>query len=545
MFTPLLLPTRHPRQYLSEIKRRSQAASPLLEGRLPWLAAELVGRIPTIRRLASRAVINKYAYAVPPRPRPLTLAADYTTWTSLTDRTYSGRHLPPSTESPEELPAVEDVVALFRRNRDLPSTDTSVWFAFFAQWFTDSFLRTNKDDPKKNDSNHEIDLCQIYGVNQHKTEMLRAHYGGRLDSQIIKDAEYPPFLFAAREPGETPTIAPQFNGLHDEEYLLGTILRLCPDERKSSVFAVGLEHGNSTIGNTVLNVLFLREHNRIAGLLETAYPEWDDDRLFETTRNIMIVLLLKIVIEEYIKHIGPFDFPIEFVPFIADGERWNRTNWCAIEFNLLYRWHSLIPDSVVFDSRRMCSSEFVDNNPLVLDRGVDSIIEQFSRQKASRIGLGNTPAFLVDRNPLCPERESVEERTVQLMRQARLRSYNDYREAFGLDRLTSFAALTPNAELQQKLEKLYGDTDQVEWYVGVFAEDYPPRRMMGELLTTMVAHDAFTQAFTNPLLARNVYNEDTFSKVGMEIIEQTHNLQEIVARNSKRTEKAYASFRVE
>ena len=489
--------------------------------------------------------IEKYANAVPPRPRPLTLAADYTTWTSLTDRTYSGRHLPPSATPPEELPAVGDVVALFRRTRDIPSTDTSVWFAFFAQWFTDSFLRTNRKDPRKNDSNHEIDLCQIYGVNQAKTKMLRAGYGGRLDSQVIKGEEYPPSLFAERKPGEELRFVPKFGGLHDREYLLGTVLRLCPEERKESVFAVGLEHGNSTIGNTVLNVLFLREHNRIAGILEGEYPDWDDDRLFETTRNIMIVILLKIVIEEYIKHIGPFDFPIEFVPFMADKAQWNRTNWCAIEFNLLYRWHSLIPDSVVFDSKRVSTREFVDNNPLVIDRGIESIIEQFSRQKASRIGLGNTPAFLVDRHPMFPDRESVEERTVGLMRHARLRSFNDYREAFGLGRLASFDELTGDVEVQQKLERLYGDIDALEWYVGIFAEDYPRHRMMGELLTTMVAHDAFTQAFTNPLLARNVYNEDTFSKVGMGIIEQTHCLQQIVERNSRTGQKVYASFRIE
>ena len=34
----------------------------------------------------------------------------------------------------------------------------------------------------------------------------------------------------------------------------------------------------------------------------------------------MIVLLLKLVVEEYILHIGPFDFPIEAVPFIADED---------------------------------------------------------------------------------------------------------------------------------------------------------------------------------------------------------------------------------
>jgi prostaglandin-endoperoxide synthase 2 len=40
--------------------------------------------------------------------------------------------------------------------------------------------------------------------------------------------------------------------------VIGTILGNAPDERKDFVFAVGLEHGNSTIGNTIMNVLFLR-----------------------------------------------------------------------------------------------------------------------------------------------------------------------------------------------------------------------------------------------------------------------------------------------
>ena len=38
------------------------------------------------------------------------------------------------------------------------------------------------------------------------------------------------------------------------------------------VFAVGFEHGNSTIGNTIMNVVFLREHNRLARLLEAGAP---------------------------------------------------------------------------------------------------------------------------------------------------------------------------------------------------------------------------------------------------------------------------------
>jgi prostaglandin-endoperoxide synthase 2 len=66
--------------------------------------------------------------------------------------------------------------------------------------------------------------------------------------------------------------------------------------------------------------------------------------------------------------------------------------------------------------------------------------------------------------------------------------------------------------------------------------------MMGDLMTTMVAYDAFTQALTNPLLARNVFSEATFSTTGMAIIKGTKSLQQIVTRNSTRPDAAHTSF---
>ena len=57
----------------------------------------------------------------------------------------------------------------------------------------------------------------------------------------------------------------------------------------------------------------------------------------------MIVLLIKLVIEEYINHITPYFFRLQADPTPFNNERWYRPNWMAIEFNLLYRWHGLIP----------------------------------------------------------------------------------------------------------------------------------------------------------------------------------------------------------
>jgi prostaglandin-endoperoxide synthase 2 len=503
-----------------------------------------LGGIEPIRRLISRCLINTFGYSTTLRPRALSLASDYTSWLSLTDRTFSGRHLPPSTpEQQAALPAEADVVALYRRERLIPAADTSVMFMFFAQWFTDSFLRTSLADYRKNESDHEIDLCQIYGKNIDATNLLRSKQGGRLKSQVIEGEEYPEFLFAAREMGQPAVFKPEFEGLFDPAFITDVILRSAPELQTDTFFAVGLEHGNSTIGNTVMNIVFLREHNRVAGILAEENLGWDDERVFQTARNILIVLLLKLVVEEYIMHIGPFDFPLEAVPFIADEERWNRTNWCAIEFNLLYRWHSLVPDKIGAGPDALDATGFRNNNTLVLEQGIEAIMAMCSKEPAGRIGLLNTPAFLVD-SPRTAW-PSVEQVTVGLMRKARLRSFNDYREAYGLSRLAGFDELTSDTDVRQRLEALYGDIEELEWYVGIFAEDYPDYMMMGELMTYMVANDAFTQALTNPLLARNVFNEATFTKTGMRILKETGSLQEIVARNAAAPNAVHVSFSYE
>jgi len=529
---------------------------PQLLNRLVPGLLEVVRHLPYGGRVVTQIVVEQFANRTPPRPRPFSLASDYTSWLSLTDRTFTGRHLPVAVPGTVELPSVDDVLELFRRRpgAEIPSTDTSVMFMFFAQWFTDSFLRTDRHDWRKNTSTQEIDFCQIYGVAESKTRQLREMAGGRMKSQMIKGEEFPAFLFE-RTAGGASAVKSEFEGLHDAEFLVNVLLRDVSQDQKDLFFAVGLEHGNSTVGSIALDIVFLREHNRIAGILEQEYklnreqPSWDrgldpaelDERLFQTARNIMVVLLLKLVVEEYIGHIAPYDPPLELVPAIAEGKDWNRSNWVSIEFNLLYRWHSMVPDWITTDEGKREAKSFLrDNNEVVVARGVEWLIAQCSRSRAGKVGLFNTPAFLVDRK--AAEYPAIEERTIALMRAAQLQSFNDYRRRFGMPAVTDFAQVTHDVAIQKRLKDLYKDVDRLEWYVGIFAEEYPDEQFLGDLLTTMVAYDAFTQALTNPLLARNVYNEATFTASGLKIIEETVSLQQVVARNAKSPGKVFASF---
>lgn len=514
-----------------------------LPGPIKSLAIGTVNNVGPLRRFVSKQVINNLAYAVPPRPRAISMAADYTSWPGLTDKRYSGRHLKRAAgDTAPAHPDLEAVVALFERKTFKPASDTSLLFPFFAQWFTDSFLRTKweEEEPRhfrENESNHEIDLCSIYGVSEVQTRMLREGKGGRLATQTINGETWPAALFEERD-GEWQ-LAQRFRAVpsaHDDHpptpglYSALNFRRVSAKwlpEDKQRAFAVGLEHGNSTMANIVMNTLFLREHNRTAGILASAHPDWDDERIFQTARNVTIVVLLNIVISDYIVHIAPVDVRLEPVPGLAEKERWYRNNWMAVEFALLYRWHDLIPDSFDLGGETYPAVQMLRSHKLVTDTGLDRLLRDVSRQRAGRIGLGNTAAFLIAKDGA-----NVKRLSLQMARTCQLPSFNSYRKHYGLKPTSSFEELTGERDIAVRLRELYGHVDKLEWFVGIFAEGYSETSMMGELLVTMVANDAFTQALTNPLLAENVFNEDTFGAEGMKIIKETNTLAQVIVRNT-------------
>ena len=59
-------------------------------------------------------------------------------------------------------------------------------------------------------------------------------------------------------------------------------------------------------------------------MLEVNQPAWDDDRVFETARNINIVQLIRVVVEEYINHISPYWLQLLASPVPAYRAAWNR-----------------------------------------------------------------------------------------------------------------------------------------------------------------------------------------------------------------------------
>lgn len=502
-----------------------------------------------LRKKVNKTLINNAIYKVPTRPYPFSTKSPYTSWESLTDRIYSGLHLPPLDWKPltnknyvgvnltpaeqfeKNLPPVESLEVLYKKTGETKySPKSTLLFPYFVQWFTDSFLRTDRQNHLKNTSNHQIDLSNVYGLNPNITHLLRAYKGGKLKSQIINGEEYPPFYYDDNgQPKE------EFKGIpHQLTNEFVPKADFFPPEKKQKLFAMGveIERANVQIGYVMLNILCLREHNRICDLLAKNYPAWDDERLYHTARNIVMVELLKVVMEDYINHITPYEFKFFTDPLAFTNEKWYRQNWMTVEFTLVYRWHSMLPDSLIYNGQRMPMQDSMWNNDMIINKGLGALFEESCAQPAAELSLFNTPDFLLP----------TEIASVLLGRTAKVRSYNDYRELCQYPRVTDFAQISSNENVQKELKRLYGNVDNIELYVGLYAEDLRKNSALPPLVGRLIGIDAFSQALANPLLAENIFNPETFSPVGWEEIQNTKTLSDIVHRNVPSDKKYRVSF---
>ena len=338
----------------------------------------------------------------------------------------------------------------------------------------------------RNFNSHWWDAGQIYG-HDHATQMkIRSRRDGKIS--FVRDGD--------REmlPEDPDSKGADFTGFND----------------------------NWWIGLAVLHNLFALEHNAICDALKSAYPEWNDEELFQHARLINGALIAKIHTVEWTP--GILAHPtLQFgmaAQWSGAPQRWlhlllgernevskgipgSATDQHSApyamteEFTAVYRMHPLLPDTVRIHSLKVKGDKpkalkeskpitlnFVDvqgpvTRGLMKDHGFANVLYSLGIQNAGALRIRNYPNFLRQFKKEARRHERkiplMDMAAVDIMRDRErgVPRYNRFRELLGKKRVTSFEEITSSPDIADKMREIYKDVDRVDLLVGLMAEDPP------------------------------------------------------------------------
>ena len=337
---------------------------------------------------------------------------------------------------------------------------------------------TNAANPRQqyNSITSYIDASNVYGSDTARAGALREFSGGRLQTSAGN-------LLPLNSMG-----LPNAGGTSSTLFLGGDI------------------RANEQVGLTAMHTLFMREHNRLAGLLEAQNPSWSDEDLFQTTRKIVGAEIQAVTYGEFLPTLlGKRNAR----RLRADDYSYDDTLDAAIsnEFSAAtFRFgHSMLPESLPLArvgqspaGSLPLKNAFFDPSFLASDatgatNRLDQILLGLSRSVAQEIDVQVTDAvrnFLF--GPPGAGGMDLVALNIQRGRDHGLPSYNDMRTAYGLSPALSFSDITNDHPLQHQLEQIYASVDQVDAWVGALAEDHVRGGSVGELTLASIV-EQFTR----------------------------------------------------
>uniref|UniRef100_A0A8C1YCG5 Prostaglandin G/H synthase 2 n=1 Tax=Cyprinus carpio TaxID=7962 RepID=A0A8C1YCG5_CYPCA len=464
---------------------------------------DIINSISFLRDAIMRYILTSRSHLV---NSPPTYNADYNykSWEAYSNLSYYTRTLAPLPQNcpTPDLPNAKEVVEkVLVRKQFIPDPQrSSLMFAFFAQHFSHQFF---KSDFKKGPAftkalGHGVNLGHIYGETLERQHKLRLFKDGKLKYQVVDGEVYPPLVKDVQV------------DMHYPPHI--------PEEQR---FAVGHEAFGLVPGLMMYASIWLREHNRVCDIMKQEHPDWDDERIFQTTRLILIGETIKIVIEDYVQHLSGYHFKLKFDPELLFSERFQYQNRIASEFNTLYHWHPLMPDNFQIQDQVYGHHQFVFNNSILTKHGIRNMVESFTKQRSGRVAGGrNLPATV----------QGVAINVLEHSRQMRYQSFNAYRKRFNMKPYSSFEEMT-DKELAAEMKQLYGHIDAVELYPGLLVEKPRPNAVFGETMVEMGAPYSLKGLMGNAICSPEYWMPSTFGgKVGFDIVNSA-SLKKLVCLN--------------
>ena len=279
----------------------------------------------------------------------------------------------------------------------------------------------------------------------------------------------------------------------------GNLLPFDVNGSDPTMFLAGDDRANEQVGLISMHTLFVREHNRLAGLLSYDNPTWSDEQLYQTARKIVGAQMQAITYNEFLPALLGRKNTRELHSYNYDYDDSINAS-VGNEFAAsIYRFgHSMLPEEIKMARVRGAKADsislkdaFFNPDFIASDatdtKHMDQLLLGLSTSKAQEIDakiVEGVRSFLFG-DPGSGGMD-LAALNIQRGRDHGIASYNDIRLSFGLSPADSFRDITRDRNVRKQLKSLYGSPDKVDAWVGALAEDHIRGGSVGELVYTVM-----------------------------------------------------------
>ncbi|HEY1583759.1 MAG TPA: peroxidase family protein [Chthoniobacterales bacterium] len=267
-------------------------------------------------------------------------------------------------------------------------------------------------------------------------------------------------------------------------------------DNSAGYFLAGDVRANEQVALTVMQTLFLREHNYWAGLIKQRQPHLDDDGIYYRARAIVGAEIQMITYRDFMPLLlGPNPLPA-YTGYDSSVNPGIANVFSTAAFRV---GHTMLsPILLRLDSNNqsigdLSLAEAFFNPMAVSSLGIEPYLRGLGHQVHQEIDC-----YLVDgvRNflfgPPGAGGFDLASLNIQRGRDNGLPGYNVVRQNFGLAPKTTFADVTSDTTLQAKLASMYATPDDMDVWIGALAENHVNNGQVGETLFTIL-RDQFTR----------------------------------------------------
>ncbi|KAM7506734.1 hypothetical protein LguiA_017187 [Lonicera macranthoides] len=346
---------------------------------------------------------------------------------------------------------------------------------------------------------------------------------------------------------------------------------------------------NSWAGVSILQALFIKEHNAVCEVLKKEYPKLDDERLYHHAALVTSAVIAKVHtidwtvellknntllagmranwygllgkrFKDIFGHVG--GLILGGIVGLKKPENYGVPYSLSEEFTSVYRMHSLLPDHLLLRNINavpgpnkspplikeveMSNLAGLEGEKTLSEIGFKRMMVSMGHQASGALVLWNYPVWLRDIIPQdidgrdrpdridLPALEKVLIRSVNNVvfrdRERKVARYNDFRRSLLLIPISKWDDLTDDKEAIKILEEVYGDMEELDLLVGLMAEKKIKGFAISETAFIIFLLMASRRLEADRFFTSN-YNEETYTKKGLSWVNSTESLKDVLDRH--------------